>query len=84
MIFGNEVLDATNIISRNQFKKTNDYNAVSAEINRMVQTQIAEPFLKQAKTGETIHFIGLAQTGIADEEPPVPMRLVPVKLEAIR
>lgn len=81
MIFGNEVLDATNIISRSQFQKTNDYNAISAEINRMVETQIAEPFLKQEKPGETIHFIGCS-TGITDEDIPVPMRLVPVKLEA--
>lgn len=83
MIFGNEVLDATNIISRNQFKKTNDYNAVSTEINKIVETQIAEPFLQQVKTGDTIHFIGCS-TAVTDDDMPVPMRLVPVKLEVIR
>ena len=58
MIFGNEVLDATNIISRNQFNKTNDYNAISTEVNRIVEIQIAEPFRKLAKTGETIVISG--------------------------
>jgi predicted lipoprotein len=80
MIFGNEVLDATNIISRNQFKKINDYNAISTEINQMVEKQITEPFLKQAKTGDTIHFIGCS-TAITDEDSAFPMQLVPVKLE---
>ncbi len=83
MVFGNEILDATNIISRNQFQKTNDYNAVSAELNKIVETQLTEPFLQQIKLGETIHFIGCS-TGMTDEDSLVPMRLVPVKLETIR
>ena len=80
MIFGNEVLDATHIIQRSQFQKTNDYNAVSAEINRMIEHEIAAPFLKDAEVGDTVHFIGCS-TGLTDEDTLIPLRLVPVKLE---
>lgn len=81
MIFGNEVLNATGLINRSQFKKTNDYNAISAQVNNIVETQVVPAFLEKAKVGATIHFVGCS-TKISDDDPlPIPMRLVPVKLE---
>lgn len=80
MIFGNEVLNATGLISRSQFPKTNDYNAISAQVNNIVETQVAPPFLEKAKVGANVQFVGCS-TQISDDDPvPIPMRLVPVKL----
>lgn len=81
MIFGNEVLNATGLVSRSQFPRTNDYNAISAQVNTIVETQIVPPFLEKAKIGAKVHFVGCS-TQISDDDPmPIPMRLVPVKLE---
>lgn len=82
MIFGNEILNATGLLNRSQFQRTNDYNAISAEVNKIVETQVVPPFLEKAKIGATVHFVGCSLK-ISDDDPtPIPMHLVPVKLEA--
>lgn len=81
MIFGNEVLNATGLVNPSQFQRTNDYNAISAQVNRIVETQVVPPFLEKAKIGDTVRFIGCS-VKVSDDDPvPIPMRLVPVKLE---
>jgi len=81
MIFGNEILNATGLVKHSQFKRTNEYNAVSAEVNKGVESELVPAFLEKAKVGSTVHFIGCSSK-ISDDDPmPIPMRLVPVKLE---
>jgi predicted lipoprotein len=81
MIFGNEILNATGLVKHSQFKRTNEYNAVSAEVNEIVESELAPAFLEEAKVGSTVHFVGCSSK-ISDDDPmPIPMRLVPVKLE---
>lgn len=81
MIFGNEILNATGLVKHSQFKRTNEYNAVSAEVNKIVESELVPAFLEKAKVGSMVHFIGCS-VKISDDDPmPIPMRLVPVKLE---
>ena len=81
MIFGNEILNATGLVKHSQFKRTNEYNAISAEVNKIVESELAPAFLKEAKVGSTVSFVGCSSK-ISDDDPmPIPMRLVPVKLE---
>ncbi|MBN1763750.1 MAG: DUF2291 family protein [Sedimentisphaerales bacterium] len=81
MIFGNEVLNATGLVSRSQFPRTNDFNAISAEVNKIVETEIVPGFLEKAEVGSIVYFVGCSLK-ISDDDPiPIPMRLVPVKLE---
>lgn len=81
MIFGNEILNATGLVKHSQFKRTNEYNAVSAEVNEIVESELVPAFLEEAKVGSTVHFVGCSSK-ISDDDPmPIPMRLVPVKLE---
>jgi predicted lipoprotein len=81
MIFGNEILNATGLVKHSQFKRTNEYNAVSAEVNKIVESELAPAFLKEAKVGSIVRFVGCSAK-ISDDDPmPIPMRLVPVKLE---
>jgi predicted lipoprotein len=80
-IFGNEVLNATGLISRSQFPRTNDYNEVSAEVNRIVVEQVVPAAIEQVRVGATVRFVGCS-VQIADDDPlPIPMRLVPVSIE---
>ena len=81
MIVGNEILNATGLVKHSQFKRTNEYNAVSAEVNRIVESELLPAFLKEAEVGSMVHFVGCSSK-ISDDDPmPVPMRLVPVGLE---
>lgn len=81
MIFGNEILNATGLVKHSQFKRTNEYNAVSAEVNKIVESELVPAFFKEAKVGSTVYFVGCSSK-ISDDDPmPIPMRLVPVKLE---
>ena len=81
MIFGNEILNATGLVKHSQFKRTNEYNAVSAEVNKIVESKLVPAILKEAKVGSAIYFVGCSSK-ISDDDPmPIPMRLVPVKLE---
>jgi len=81
MIFGNEILNATGLVKHSQFERTNDYNAISAEVNKIVESELAPPFLEEAKIDSTVRFVGCSSK-ISDDDPmPIPMRLVPVKLE---
>lgn len=81
LIFGNEVLNATGLVSRSQFQRTNDFNAISAEVNKIVETEIAPEFLKKAEVGSIVHFVGCSVKTSDDDPIPIPMQLVPVKLE---
>ena len=81
MIFGNEILNATGLVKHSQFKRTNEYNAVSAEVNKIVESELAPAFLEKAEIGATVQFVGCSSK-ISDDDPmPIPMRLVPVRLE---
>ena len=81
MIFGNEILNATGLVKHSQFKRTNEYNAVSAEVNKIVESEVAPAFLEKAEIGATVQFVGCSSK-ISDDDPmPIPMRLVPVRLE---
>ena len=46
MIFGNEILNATGLVKHSQFKRTNEYNAVSAEVNKIVESELASAFVR--------------------------------------
>jgi predicted lipoprotein len=57
-IFGNALRDAPGIISVNDFTNSMDLNNVSAEVNKLVRTEVLPPFKSKAKKGDTISFSG--------------------------
>jgi predicted lipoprotein len=57
-IFGNAVRDATGLVNINEFKKTMDFNNVSAEINKIIRAKVLPAFKANAKKGSTIEFVG--------------------------
>jgi predicted lipoprotein len=59
--FGNAVRDVTGLISMSDFNNTIDYNDASAQLNKIVQTQIVLPLKKSAAMGASIQFVGCAE-----------------------
>lgn len=59
-VFGNAVRDGTGLLDVNQVPGLAEFNALSAEVNRLVETQV-QPSLKDAAVGATLTFAGCAE-----------------------
>lgn len=56
-VFGNAVRDASGLIDINDFSNTMDFNNVSAEINKIIRTEILPPFVKSVNKGDSLNFV---------------------------
>jgi predicted lipoprotein len=75
-IFGNVVRDGTGLLDVNDFANSQDFNALSSEINRRIEEQVLPALRKRAAVGVPIRFVGCAE--IMDEETDLlPLRVVP-------
>lgn len=61
LYFGNAVRDVSGLIKMGDLANTIEYNSISSELNKIVQSEIISPLKAKAKKGETIHFIGCAE-----------------------
>jgi len=79
LLFGNTVRDATGLLDVNEFPNSQDFNAISAELNRLVETQVLPALRNHATIAKTIRFAGCIEL----EEGPVPrvLQVIPVKVE---
>ena len=80
-IFGNAVRDGTGLLDVNDFPNSQDFNALSSEINRRIEQQVLPALRKKAAVGATVRFVGCAE--IMDEDTDLhPLRIVPFIVEA--
>lgn len=79
-IFGNSVRDGTGLLDINQFANSQDFNAVSAEINRRIEREVLPSLREKGVIGAKVRFVGCAE--ITDEELDLhPLRVVPFIVE---
>jgi predicted lipoprotein len=77
-IFGNALRDATGLLDIKDFNSF-DFNALSAELNRLAESR-AQPALRRGLTvGSTISFIAAGEFDDASGEEPV-LKLVPIRV----
>jgi predicted lipoprotein len=80
-IFGNAVRDGTGLLDVNDFANSQDFNALSAEINRRIEQNVLPELRRLASVGAPIRFVGCAE--IVDEDADLnPLRIVPFIVEA--
>ena len=82
-VYGNAVRDALGILSINDFSNTMDMNNVSAELNKIIRTEIIPPFRTQAKKGNVVAFTGaieLNQAHLRLDE----IEIIPVSLNLVQ
>jgi predicted lipoprotein len=79
LLFGNTVRDATGLLDVNEFPNSQDFNAISAELNHLVETEVLPALRNHAATAKAIRFAGCIEL----EEGPVPkpLQVIPVKVE---
>jgi predicted lipoprotein len=75
-IFGNAVRDGTELLNVSDFSSSQNFNAISSEINRRIEQTVLPALRAKARVGSSIHFAGCAE--IAGEETDSgPLRLIP-------
>jgi predicted lipoprotein len=75
-VFGNAVRDGTGLLNVNDFPNSQDFNALSSELNRRIEQQVLPELRKMAAAGVTVRFVGCAE--ITDEDTDLhPLRIVP-------
>lgn len=78
-LFGNAVRNATGLFDVNDFSNSEQFNAISTELNRRVETQIFPELKAQAAVGKHIQFIGCAEVRDRPDEHH-PLNIVPVEV----
>lgn len=59
-VFGNTVRDGTGLLDVNQYPGLDEYNALSAELNTLVEKEVLPELRAKAQAGARITFVGCA------------------------
>lgn len=81
-VFGNTVRDGTGLLDVNNFPGLQEFNALSAELNALVEKFVLPALRDRAIVGATVHFVGCAEAPESAPEAGEPLfTLVPVQAE---
>ncbi len=80
-IFGNTVRDGPGLLDLNDFPSLADFNAVSAELNRLVEERVQPELRRLATLGTRIGFVGCAEAADPVAGGPL-LTLIPLLAEA--
>ena len=79
LLFSSVVRDAPGVLNVNDYPSSQDFNAISEALNRIVEERVQPKVRAQAKVGASIEFIGCAE--VNDEATDLrPLKVVPVQV----
>lgn len=81
-VFGNAVRDGTGVVDVNAFTNSQDFNALAAALNALVEARVQPLLRERAKVGATIRFTGCAEVGEIGGDPRL-LRVIPIRAEVI-
>lgn len=67
LLFGNTVRDATGLIDVNAFPDSQDFNAISTALNRLVETRVLPGLRAAAQPGRRLRFTAALEVGAGAE-----------------
>jgi predicted lipoprotein len=80
LVFGNTVRDGTGLLNVNDYPNSQDFNDISAELNKIIETRVLPKLREGVKVGAAVRFVGCAE--VADESTDLrPLKLVPIQAE---
>lgn len=82
-VFGNAIRDASGLINLNEFNSTMDFNNVSAEVNKIIRTEVLPTFKANAKQGDFVRFSGAIELNQAHVNIDS-LEVIPVSLNIIK
>jgi predicted lipoprotein len=78
LLFSNAIRDGTGLLSVNDYPNSQDFNAISEALNRLVETHVLPKLREHAKLGAKIRFVGCAE--VNDESTDLkPLKVVPIQ-----
>jgi predicted lipoprotein len=80
LLFGNTIRDATGQLIAGNFANSQDFNAVSKELNRIVEKDIQPALKSQAQVGAKIRFVGCAEVRASNKKI-LPLTVIPLQVE---
>jgi predicted lipoprotein len=83
MVFGNATRDATGLLDMNAFPNSQDYNAISTELNHLVETRVLPDLRDRAVVGQEIRFVGCAEVS-NDAKRRRPLKVVPLSVRFLK
>jgi predicted lipoprotein len=78
-VFGNAVRDGSGLLDVSDFKNTQEFNAVSSEINRRIESQVL-PKLEEVSVGTSVRVFGAVEVSDSDSDLDT-LQLTPVVIE---
>lgn len=80
MIFGNAVRDGTGLLNASDYPNLQDFNSISAELNKLVEARVLPALRAHAQIGSTVSFVGCAE--VDDETTDLnPLQVVPIQAQ---
>lgn len=83
LLFGNTVRDATGLLNASEFPNSHDFNDVSTELNRIVESRVISQLKTNAVVGRTIRFAVCAEVS-EDDAGGRPLKVVLVHVEFLK
>ena len=80
LLFGNTVRDATGLLNGDDFPNSQQFNEISTELNRTIETTVLPALKAGAKVGDTIQFVGCAEVTNLPRDI-FPLRLAPIDVK---
>lgn len=80
-VFGNVVRDGSGLLDVNEVPGLTEFNAISAELNRLVEERVQPPLHAAAVVGATVSFAGMAEAPETLPETGPLLTFVPVQVE---
>ena len=79
LLFSSVVRDAPGLLNVNDYPSSQDFNAISEALNRIVEERVQPKLREQAKIGATIAFVGCAE--VNDQSTDLrPLKVVPLQV----
>jgi predicted lipoprotein len=80
LIFGNAVRDGTGLLNASDYSNLQDFNNISAGLNKLVEAHVLPKLRADAYVGATVKFVGSAE--VDDETTDLhPLQIVPIQAE---
>jgi predicted lipoprotein len=80
LLFGNAVRDAAGLVEASDFADSQDFNALSEQLNRLVESRVLADFRKRAAVGQRIRFAGCVEVKPSWNSDK-PLAIIPVRIE---
>jgi predicted lipoprotein len=80
LLFGNTIRDSTGQLLASNFANSQDFNAISKELNAIVERDVQSQLKQDAKVGDKIRFVACAEVR-ASSKKLLPLTAIPLEVE---